>query len=46
MWQGPWYWAGQNAAETQEGFLEEGPQSITGQQTVGWGEVLAVCSIH
>lgn len=34
---GPWYWAGQNAAETQEGSLEEGPQSITGQQTVGGG---------
>lgn len=44
MCQGPWCWAGQVAAETQEGFLEEGPWSITDQQTLGWWEVLSAPS--
>lgn len=44
MCQNPWCWARQVAAETQEGFLEEGPWSITDQQTLGWWEVLSAPS--
>lgn len=46
MCQGPWCWAGQVAAETQEGFLAERPWSIADQQTLGWWEVLSAPSIE